>query len=116
MAYERPKNELPLSPEEKPVLLKQYFEYYRALYEKNPSALNVKLPHGAFDDLLNELGEMLLAKSKSLASIEGPVGTFLDDNPLPSAIAQRLPREYQVFCLALHAIKQWVAAEQSATD
>jgi len=116
MAYERPENELPLSPEEKPILLKQYFEYYRALSETNPSALNAKLPRSAFEDLLNELGEMLLAKSRSLASIEGPVGTFLDDNPLPSAIAQHLPREYRVFCLALNAIKQWVAAEQSATD
>jgi hypothetical protein len=116
MAYERPENKLPLSPEEKPVLLKQYFEYYRGLYEKNPSALNAKLPRSAFDDLLNELGEMLLAKSGSLASIEGEVGTFLDNNPLPSGIAQRLPRDYRVFCLALNAIKQWVAAEQSATD
>jgi hypothetical protein len=59
---------------------------------------------------------MLLAKSGSLASIEGPIRTFLDDNPLPPAIAQRLPREFRVFCLALNAIKQWVAAEQSATD
>jgi hypothetical protein len=116
MAYERPKNELPLSPEEKPVLLKQYFEHYRALYEKNPSALNAKLPRDAFDNLLNELGEMLLARSRCLASIEGPVGTFLDKNELPSEIAPRLTREYRVFCLALNAIKQWVAAEQSATD
>jgi hypothetical protein len=116
MAYERPVNELPLSPKEKPVLLKQYFEYYRALYKENPSALNTKLPRDAFDDVFNELGEMLLTKSESLASIEGPVRTFLDDNPLPPAIAQRLPREFRVFCLALNAIKQWVAAEQSATD
>jgi len=116
MAYVRPESGLPLSPEEKPILLKQYFEYYRALYEKNPSALNVKLPRSAFEGLLNELGETLLTKSRSLASIEGPVATFLDDNPLPPAIAERLPREYRVFCLALNAIKQWVAAEQSATD
>ena len=116
MGYERPENELPLSPKEKPVLLKQYFEYYRALYRENPSALNAKLPRDAFDDLLNELGEMLPAKSESLASIEGPVGTFLDENPLPPAINRHLPRKYRVFCLALNAIKQWVAAEQSATD
>ena len=59
---------------------------------------------------------MLLTKSKSLASIEGPIRTFLDDNPLPLAVAQRLQPEFRVFCLALNAIKQWVAAEQSATD
>jgi hypothetical protein len=116
MTYERPENLLPLSPKEKPALLKQYFEYYRARYKENPSALNSKLPRDAFDDLLNELGEMLLAESESLASIEGPVGTFLDENPLPPAIDRHLPRKYRVFCLALNAIKQWVAAEQSATD
>jgi hypothetical protein len=119
MAYERPENKLPLSPEEKPVLLKQYFEYYRGLYEKNPSALNAKLPRSAFDDLLNELGEMLLERSKSLASDEGLVRDFLNNNELPPAIpaiAERLSPEYRVFCLALNAIKQWVAAEQSATD
>jgi len=88
MAYERPENELPLSPEEKPILLKQYFEYYRALSETNPSALNAKLPRSAFEDLLNELGEMLLAKSRSLASIEGPVGrqpVALSDRSTPTA-------------------------------
>ena len=117
MGYERPENELPLSPKVKPVFdFMQYFEYYRALYKENPSALNAKLSRGAFDDLLNEVGEMLLAKSESLASIEGPVGTFLDENPLPPAINRHLPRKYRVFCLALNAIKQWVAAEQSATD
>jgi hypothetical protein len=118
MAYERPKNTMPLSPEEKSVLLKQYFEYYRALYEKNPCALtlNAKLPRDAFDDLLSELGEMLLVKSRSLASNEGPVRAFLVANSLPEPIAQRLPPEFRVFCLALNALKQWVAAEQSATD
>ena len=114
--YKRPKNELPLSPEEKSVLLKQYFEHYRAQFKKNPDLLNQKLPRDAFDGVLNELGEMLLTKSKSLASIEGPIRAFLDDNPLPQEIAQRLPPEFRVFCLALNAIKQWVAAEQSATD
>lgn len=117
MAYERPKNELPLlSPEAKSDLLKQYFEHYQALYEQNPNALNTKLPRGEFNDLLNQLGEMLLANSRRLASIEGPVRTFLDDNPLPKPIAQRIPPKFRVFCLALNAIKQWVAAEQSATD
>lgn len=114
--YKRPKNEVPLSLDEKSVLLKQYFEHYRAQVEKNPKILNQKLPRGAFDEVLNELGEMLLAKSESLASIEGPIRTFLDDNPLPPAITQHLPPEFRVFCLALNAIKQWVAAEQSATD
>ncbi len=116
MAYERPKNRLPLSPKEKSLLLQEYVKFYGDLYSKNTKSLNAKLPMGVFSDLLNELGEMLLAKSKGLAFTDGPVGTFLDQNPLPPAIEQRLPREYRVFCLALNAIKQWVAAEQSATD
>ena len=116
MAYERPKNKSPLSVKEKRVLLEQYFEHYRALYEKSPNVLNSKLARSAFDDLLNELGEMLLARSQSLASDEGPVKDFLNNNELPPAIANRLPPEFRVFCLALNAIKQWVAAEQSATD
>jgi hypothetical protein len=107
---------LPLSKDEKRHLLKQYFEYYRTQAATDRSALNRKLPREALNDLLNKLGEMLLAESKNLASTEGPVGTFLDNNQPPEAIDQRLPREFRVFCLALNAVKQWVAAEQSATD
>ncbi len=120
MAYERPKNETPLSSEAKSDLLKRYFAHYRAQAEKNPSdligVLNAKLPRDAFKDLLNELGEMLQSRSKSLASDEGPVRDFLNKNELPEALSSHLPREFRVFCLALNAIKQWVAAEQSATD
>ena len=116
MPYERPKNMLPLSSDQKRSVLTEYYEYYRALYEKNRKALNAKLPRREFDDLLNELGEMLLAKSRHLALTEGPVKAYLDDYPLPPAIAERLPPDFRVFCLALNAIKQWVAAEQAATD
>jgi hypothetical protein len=115
MAYERPKNKFPLSPEDKPVLLKQYFEEYRVLAKKDLGALNQKLPRKEFKNLLDALGEKILAESKSLASKEGPVRDFLNKNELP-AIAEHLAPEYRVFCLALNAIKQWVAAEQSATD
>jgi hypothetical protein len=116
MAYKRPVNKVPLSKTEKLDLLKQYFEHYRRLAETDPSVLNRKLPRGAFRDFLDGLGETLLAESKKLASKAGPVRKFLDANPLPRAIAKRLPREFRVFCLALNAIKQWVAAEQGATD
>jgi len=116
MVYKRPVNKLPLSKAEKRDLLKEYFEDYRSRAATDLSVLNRKLPREALNVLLGALGEMLLAKSESLASMDGPVGTFLDDNPLPPAINQRLPRKFRVFCLALNAIKQWVAAEQSATD
>jgi hypothetical protein len=116
MTYQRPQSKSKLLKNQEANLLKQYFEDYRALYEKNPSDLNRKLSRGLFDDLPNELGEILLAKLKSLANTEGKVGTFLNENPLPKAIDGYLSPEFRVFCLALNAVKQWVAAEQSATD
>ncbi len=117
MAYKRPENKSPkLSKAEKTHLLKEYFEDYKSRAATDLGVLNGKLPRGTLDVLLDRLGEMLLAESESLASMDGPVGKFLDDNPLPPAIEQRLPRNFRVFCLALNAIKQWVAAEQSATD
>jgi hypothetical protein len=116
MRYKRPTNESPLSPKDKPILLKQYFEHYRARAAKNPNVLNQKLPREAFKDVLDKLGVLLLAESKSLASKKGQVRDFLNNNELPPAIGERLPRDFRVFCLALNAMKQWVAAEQSATD
>ena len=123
MAYERPKNKLPLPSKEKSDLLKKYYEHYRKQVEKNRdnpehlrSVLNAKAPRDAFKDLLNELGEMILTRSKSLASNKGPIRDFLNEHELPEAIAGRLPSEFRVFCLALNAVKQWAAAEQSATD
>lgn len=116
MAYERPQKELRLSKDEKRRLLKQYFEDYKSQAATDSGVLNQKLPREALNDLLNALGEMLLAESKNLASKEGQVRTFLDKNPLSPAIEKYLSPEFRVFCLALNAIKQWVAAEQSATD
>jgi hypothetical protein len=116
MAYKRALSKSRLSKADKLDLLKQYFEHYRLLAATDRGVLNQKLPREAFNDLLSALGEMLQDESNTLASIEGPIGAFLDDNPLPPALAQRLPREFRVFCLALNALKQWVAAEQSATD
>jgi hypothetical protein len=78
--------------------------------------LNRKVPREAFADLLDRLGEMLLTESAWLAETEGPVHAFLDANPLPPAMADRLPVEYRSFCLALNSLKQWVAAEQGAMD
>ena len=116
MAYERPQKELRLPKDEKRRLLKQYFEDYKSRAATDSGVLNQKLPRKELNDLLNALGEMLLAESKNLASKEGQVRTFLDKNPLSPAIEEYLSPEFRVFCLALNAIKQWVAAEQRATD
>jgi hypothetical protein len=116
MPYERPSIKARLSKTEKLDLLREYIEHYRALAATDPKVLNRKVPREAFDDLLNALGANLLAESARLAFADGPVRTFLADNPLTPSLAERLPDEFRVFCLALNALKQWVAAEQAAAD
>jgi hypothetical protein len=116
MSYKRPVNKSPLSKAEKLDLLKHYNEYYRNLVANDRSALNRKVPREAFNDLIGGLGEKVLAESARLASTEGPIRTFLDDNPLTPPLARRLPDDFRVFCLALNALKQWVVAEQAAGD
>ena len=116
MAYARPTNRLKLSRAQKLDLIKNYVEYYRRLIATDRSVLNQKVPRGAFADLLDRLGETLLTESAKLAEATGPIRTFLDANPLPPAMAKSLPDDFRVFCLALNSLKQWVAAEQAATD
>ncbi|HET9365765.1 MAG TPA: hypothetical protein VFP71_12215 [Candidatus Angelobacter sp.] len=116
MTFKRPTNRLPLSKTDKLDLLKDYIEHYRQLATTDKTALNRKVPRGAFNDLLNRVGDMLLAESAKLAESAGPIRTFLNTNPLPQSMAERLPDDFRVFCLALNSLKQWVAAEQSATD
>ncbi len=116
MAYQRPTNRLPLSKSEKLDLLKDYVRHYQQLAAADPTALNRKVPREAFDDLLDRLGEMLLAESTRLAETKGPVRDFLDANPLPPAMADRLPVGFRAFCLAINSLKQWVVAEHGATD
>jgi len=113
MSYQRPVNK---SQRLTKAELKEYMDHYQALTAAKPIVLNQKIPRAQFRDLLDKLGETLLVESKRLASMVGPVRSFLDDNPLTPAIAKRLPDEFRVFCLALNAIKQWAAAEQAATD
>jgi hypothetical protein len=116
MGYHRHINQNPLSKPEKLALLKEYEEYYRTIASADRLALNRKLPREAFTDLLDRIGEVLVEEAGKLANSEGPVRKFLDDNPLPSSMENRLPKEFRAFCLALNAITQWVAAEQAATD
>ncbi|MEX2170897.1 MAG: hypothetical protein WD851_16385 [Pirellulales bacterium] len=116
MAYQRPINPSPLSNPEKLALLQEYTEHYRQLIETDASVLNRKVPKDVFAHVLDRVGEMLLDESERLATSDGPVRIFLDANPLPLSLAQRLPDDFRVFCLALNSLKQWVAAEQGATD
>ena len=116
MAYQRQTNRSHLSKSEKLELLKDYVRHYRELAATDSAALNRKVPREAFADLLDRLGEILLTESARLAESEGPVRVFLGANPLPPAMADRLPLDFRVFCLALNSLKQWVVAEQAATD
>lgn len=117
MAYERPKNPLPpLSKQEKLNLLADYIQHYRQMIAEDKTVLNRKVPREDFADLLDRIGEMLLTESAKLATREGPIRTFLKNNPLPRSMGKSLPDHFRVFCLALNSLKQWVAAEQAATD
>jgi len=116
MTYIRPKSDHKLSPDEKRELLKEYFDYYQEVSNTDPEHLNSKLPRSAFDDLLNEIGELILKKAKILASSENEVSQFLKDNPLPKHLEKYLPNEFRIYSLALNSLKQWLSAEQAATD
>jgi hypothetical protein len=116
MNYIRPKSTHSLSPEEKRVLLKEYFDFYQKISIETPELLNIKLPRNVFDSLLDEIGGLILEKSNSFASSDNEISHFLKNNPLPEHLSQYLPLEYRVYCLALNALKQWVSAEQAATD
>ena len=116
MTYIRPKSNHKLSPDEKRELLQEYFDYYHEISITKPELLNSKLPRSAFDDLLNDIGELILEKSKILATTGNEVSNFLKDNPLPKHLEKYLPDEFRVYSLALNALKQWLSAEQAATD
>ncbi|MGH9605555.1 MAG: hypothetical protein ACRD3N_07630 [Terracidiphilus sp.] len=117
MAYKRPTNEQKLSKPKKLDLLKDYAEHYRQqIEEKSRTVLNQKVDRKGFADLLDRMGEMLLRESEKLAKDAGPIRDFLNKNPLPRSMNEMLPDDFRVFCLALNSLKQWVAAEQAATD
>jgi hypothetical protein len=116
MTYVRPEAASKLTKQERQRLLRDYYQDYRAWAERDPSVLNRKLPRDACTSLLDAVGELILREAGSLALRPGPLRQFLDANPLPPSLQGRLPDEFRAFCLALNALKQWVAAEQLATD
>ena len=116
MTYIRPKSDHNLTPDEKRELLKEYFDYYQEVAVNNPGLLNLKLPRSAFNDLLNDIGKLILSKAEKLSSTENEISKFFADNPLPKHLQQYLPEDFRVYSLALNAMKQWLSAEQAATD
>jgi len=116
MTYIRPKREHKLSLDEKRELLQEYFDYYHEVSVSDPELLNSKLPRSAFDELINEIGELILEKTEKLASSENEVSQFLKGNPLPEHLEKYLPNNFRTYSLALNSMKQWLSAEQAATD
>jgi hypothetical protein len=116
MSYQRPTNPNPLSKPEKVELLRNYLGFYQKLAASDQSALNRKVPRDVFAALLDRIGKLLIDESKQMATSPGPVREFLHANPLPPIMTSLLPVEFRTFCLVLNALKQWVGAEQSATD
>ncbi len=116
MTYIRPKSKHKLTPDEKRELLQEYFNYYHDVSITNPERLNSKLPRNAFDELLSEIGELILAKTEILSSTENEVSQFLKNNPLPKHLEKYLPENFRIYSLALNSMKQWLSAEQAATD
>jgi hypothetical protein len=116
MAYVRPTNTAPLSAEVKVGLLKQYGDFYRELAGRNPGELNKKQPRSALAGSLDRIGALIIEESMALAASNAEVWQFLDENKLPGMMSALLPDDFRVFCLLLNGLKQWLSAEQAATD
>ena len=115
MTFQRPKPIRSLDNEERAALLRSYFSHYREVAKDDVKALNQKIPREAFDDLLDRIGCTLLDHAKQQPVSEAIRG-FLEENPLPKPLEGLLPDDFRIFCLTLNALKQWLAAEQAATD
>jgi hypothetical protein len=116
MKYRRPRPDSRLTKAARQELLRAYFDEYRRMAQQQPEALNRKIAREAFAAVLDRIGGLLLEAAAQLAQEPGPVRKFLDANPIPEALHGRLPDDFRAFCLALNALKQWVSAEQAATD
>lgn len=114
--YVRPAPQQKLDTASRQNLLADYVAHYASVARSNPAALNVKLPREAVASLLDELGGRLLDEADRLSHEPGPVRRLLDENRLPVSLEALLPDSFRAFCLLLNALKQWVAAEQAATD
>jgi hypothetical protein len=114
--YKRFDNKNKLTIDQKIELLQEYNKYYENLIKtEGIEKLNIKIPREVFEELLDKIGTILIEKSSKMSK-NGPVKDFLDENPLPTNMANLLPNDFRAFSLALNALKQWVSAESLATD
>jgi hypothetical protein len=116
MRFRRLTNPNKLTTEQKRSLLQEYLSHYEREAAVDQSALKQKVPRDAFSELLDQIGLLLLQESKIISTRSGPVADFLQATPLPPRLEKLLPHEFRVYCLALNALKQWIGAQQAATD
>jgi hypothetical protein len=118
MPFQRPKPIRSLDKTQRATLLQSYFDHYREAAKNDVKSLNQKIPREAFECLLDRIGCILLDHAHATAAADAPgtVRDFLKENPLPKALDELLPDDFRIYCLALNALKQWLAAEQAATD
>jgi hypothetical protein len=96
----------------------QIISKFLSLYV-DENELNIKVPRDVFKSELDEIGThlQLIARKIVLDPDENRiVHKLLKDHPVPEIAKGSLPDEFRVFCLLLNALKQWVSAEQAATD
>lgn len=96
----------------------QVISDFLLLYQ-NENELNIKVPREVFQTELDEIGAHLQSIARKIASNPDEnkvVHKLLEDHPVPEIAKASLPDDFRVFSLLLNALKQWVSAEQAATD
>ncbi len=116
MSYKRPTVKEKPSAQKRKKLLSAYMEHYSKIALEDRAKLNQKIPRETFAHVLDEIGEMLIIQAEKMAKQDEVVREFLKDNSLPAELSEWLSDDFRTFCLILNALKQWVSAEQSATD
>ena len=116
MKFVRPKLKENISIEQKSSILREYFDTCSANAKLDPRTLNQKIPREQFSVFLNNIGCSVNLEAKRISTEDGAVKDFLSKNPLPSGMKDYLPDEFRAYSLLLNALKQWISAEQAATD
>jgi hypothetical protein len=114
-----------LTIEQKRQLLAEQVAYYTQVRaEKSEKEfrrlMSQKLSRRLVSRTLARIGGLIQQETRELASGSSEeaqnVQNFLAGVPLPPAMNLYLTTEYRTFALLLNALKQWISAEQAATD
>ena len=114
--YSRYKASNKLEGEERRNALKAYVAHYADIAAVTPALLNQKLARSHAEDILSEIGGLLQIRAKEMATLPGPVQSFLRKNPVPKCLGNYLTKEIRCFSLLLNALSQWCVSEKLAMD